>query len=84
MPRPFMKGHILDGFSISLDEQVGRNAKVLDAFEVRMRIWVQAICKKLVNIIVAEFCRRKADAMDNDKGYVAVMGSFIKIWRWMR
>ena len=80
MPRPFMERHILDGCSVSLDEQMGGNVKVFDGFEVGMLIWIQAISKKLANIVVVEFCRREANAMDYDEGDDTIMGALIKIW----
>ena len=61
-----MKRRVLNHFTVTPYQDMGRDLESLDAGEKRMFRRVQAIGKQLFNIRPAEFARRHTDSVHHD------------------
>ncbi len=67
MPGALAEWHELQHFTITADQQVCRYLETLQTAEVRVRAPVETIAEEILDLRPAEFARRQADAMNDDK-----------------
>ena len=79
MPGALGKGHILDDFPVTTDQQMTGYLQMRDFGKVRMRIRLQGIGKEPVNFRATVATRWQTDAVYDDERDLTAVGALIKV-----
>ena len=81
MPGTVIATHKLPQFAIATDIKVRRHLHTPNRVEIRVRVPIQRICKKLLHFITTVLTRRQADGVDHDQIHERLSRPFAKVGR---
>lgn len=68
MPSPLFEGHKLDYLSFPVNQEMGRDAQLMDFTVEGMLVGIQAVGEQLPDTRAAELARGKADIVNDKEG----------------